>query len=340
MATKNYPEKIAFIIPGQGGQTEHMDSLANQVDFVAEAYEQTDREIENLYGSDKIIGRNISEWAEHGTEVELADTRVTQPLLVATAVGLINYIRKTRKIHPDSVAGQSLGGLSALYAVGSLEQEDTIKLGILRGQFSHEASLQNPGRMAALLNMPKEFWDNLDLGELELNGIVQAIKNSPDQILLSGYKEVLEDFVKTVQRQYAKFKGLSKAEKRHLPQAVMMKIGMGAHCFLMSHAEKALWESLKPIDLKEPTTRYLSSASGKYESDPRVIKIQTAEELTSEVDFWRVMRKLIKDRHTRIVEVGMGTKLTDEYKIQRQKRRLPASLVLESVLGDILPQAA
>ncbi len=246
-------EKVAFIIPGQGGQKSGMYNLANRVDYIAEAYEQTDEEIEKLYGAEGINGRNISEWAEHGTEDELADTRVTQPLLVATAVGLIDYITKTRRITADTVAGHSLGGLPALYAGGSLEKTDTLKLGIKRGQITYDTSLNHEGRMIALSNvthMTQEFLDSINLGEIF--GIVRAIRNSPDQVLLAGLKHIIEEKRDEWQRLLRAAKGMSKEEKRLLPQVAVMKIKGGFHSFLMSGAEKAFLTELQPIPLKPP----------------------------------------------------------------------------------------
>ncbi len=102
-----------FIAPGQGTLREGIYELAAQVPEVQEAYEIADEVIIEVHGPGKILGRNISEWAKHGTNSDfIENTVIAQPLIVATSTGLTKYLKKQRQ--GTTAYGHSIGELTAL----------------------------------------------------------------------------------------------------------------------------------------------------------------------------------------------------------------------------------
>ncbi len=60
-----------------------------------------------------------------GPESQLTRSEVVQPAIVALSCGYVDLLNETG-MHPDFVAGHSLGELSALYAARVLDLEQTL----------------------------------------------------------------------------------------------------------------------------------------------------------------------------------------------------------------------
>lgn len=332
------PGGIVFVAPGQGSLRPKLIELANQVPEVQETYDTADEIAIEIFGKKLIKGKNISEWATDGSEEELiTNTIVAQPLIVATSIGLIKYLKGQEQ--GTTAYGHSIGEIAALYAAGSLEEQDAIRLAMLRGVYSFEASQDQSGKMVALLNVPRDFLEKIKFGEAE--GVVISTKNSPDQLTISGYADKVNAIAAQVKESYQRVKGMSKEEKRQLPNAVVLKIAGGFHSFLMKPAQKAYQNTLATTPLSMPTEmNFFSNYSHDYEGSPDTIRHHLAEQLVHPVDFWRDIGKLIMDGHTRIVEVGPGTPLSPELKSQKDKANLPTGIEIISVEPDILKLAA
>ena len=120
---------IAFVYAGQGSQKVGMGR-----DFY-QAYP---------------VFRNIYDWAKvdfdlkgvsfEGPEDRLAQTRYTQPCLLAYAIGVTQLLRK-EGIYPQAAAGLSLGEYSALTAAGVLSPEEAMAAVSLRGRVMEEGQV-------------------------------------------------------------------------------------------------------------------------------------------------------------------------------------------------------
>ena len=97
---------IAYLFPGQGSQKPGMGH-----DF----WEGSAPAWAVFTEAAEVMGPDFLERIFHGTEVELRDTRVTQPALVAVELAIVAHLRLAG-FRPDCVAGHSVGELSALAA--------------------------------------------------------------------------------------------------------------------------------------------------------------------------------------------------------------------------------
>lgn len=330
---------VLFIAPGQGTLRPNLIELAQQVPEVMETYELADEISIEIFGADKKVeGRSISEWAAIGTDEEFAgNTIIAQPLIVATSIGLIKYLKKWES--PTTVYGHSLGELSALFAAGSLSDRDAIGLAMLRGLYSFEASADQSGKMAALFNVSHDLLAKLKFGEEE--GVVISTDNSPDQFTVSGYADKVTAMANQVKESVARVKGLSKEERRQLPNAVVLKVGSGFHSFMMRPAQKAYREALDGVELSVPNlANFFSNHSHDYEASPSKIKDHLVEQLISPVLFWKDINQLIEDGHRRILETGPSSVLSKELRAQQLKGNLLSLVEVLSVEKNFLAEAA
>lgn len=328
----------ALIAPGQGSQRPGLYKLTESIGELGETYELGDEISIELFGQSQIEGRSLSQLARDATQEELAvNTVITQPLIVATSIGLIKYLKKQESY--TTAYGHSLGELAALYAAGCISERDAIGLAMLRGVYSREASQQQPSGMAVLLNIPHEVKEKIKFGEEE--GVVIATDNNPDQFTIAGYKEKVDDIVSEVVETYQRVRGLSKEEKRLLPNALKMKIGGGFHSFIMRPAQKSFRKALDSTTITPPTEmNYFSNHSHNYEGRPDVIREHLESQLIHPVLFWHDIGCLIVDGHVRIVESGPGSILVSGLRQQQSKGRLPENVEFLAAESDILDIAA
>jgi [acyl-carrier-protein] S-malonyltransferase len=320
-SNENLPLSV-LISPGQGTHKDNMWELAERYPEVREAYEMADAAVLDVVGAGKLNGKNVSEWAKgDNTEAIALDTRIAQPLTVATSIGLNEVL--TQREHFVTAYGNSIGELAALVAAGSLNKEDAIKLSVIRGICSYEASQKSPGRMVVVKNASHEFLSKIKQGEK--HGIARAIHFSPDSITYAGTEEVIKNIYETLREGYKRAAhGLSKEERRKLPNAIMLGIPGAFHIFLMQAAQKEYNAAFKDISVTSPTNMlWFSGHSGEYEGDPAIIQKHLVEQLTHEVDLWTHMGKLMLLGHSRFVESGTAPHITNEYQMQQERGNLP-----------------
>ena len=107
----------AYVFPGQGAQFIGMGK--DLYDSSAKAKELFDQANEQL-------GFSITDIMFSGTDLELKQTKVTQPAIFLHSVILAKTIGNDFK--PNMVAGHSLGEFSALVANNCLDFSDALKL--------------------------------------------------------------------------------------------------------------------------------------------------------------------------------------------------------------------
>ena len=102
--------------------------------------------------ADAALGFAISKLCFEGPAEELQLTANTQPAILTVSVAAAAVLRE-KGVHPDFVAGHSLGEYSALVAAGALSLADAVRLVRKRGQYMQEAVPVGQGAMAAILGL-------------------------------------------------------------------------------------------------------------------------------------------------------------------------------------------
>ena len=167
--------KLAILFAGQGSQHPGMGK------DLYEAYPEF-REVFDLLPEEQ------KQIAFEGPEDALKETRNTQPVMLAFAVGVYNVL-KNRGIKPEMAAGLSLGEYSALTAAGVFDEKTAIDLITLRADAMAKASEGVDTVMSAVIGLGREaLADACEKASAE--GPVEiANYNCPGQIVISGSEQ-------------------------------------------------------------------------------------------------------------------------------------------------------
>lgn len=168
---------ITYLFPGQGAQKigmgkELFHSFPNQLKI-----------------ADKILGYSIKELCLNGPENKLSLTNYAQPALYV--VNALSYLKEIECMgdSPDFLAGHSLGEYNALLAAHAFDFETGLMLVKKRGELMAQA--QNGG-MAAIIGLNQQ-----KIEEVFQNNQIETIDvanfNTPEQIVISGKKEAVEN---------------------------------------------------------------------------------------------------------------------------------------------------
>ncbi len=182
--------KIALLFPGQGAQTLGMGSSFYQYPWVQELYQNAKR----------ILSYDIYQLCQTDEE-HLHQTLYAQNAILVTSLALYETFQRLTKFPIQAMCGFSLGEYSALAASGVFTYETTMELVSHRSRLMHEASINHPGQMAAVLGM-----NVADLAALcsEIGDISVANINSYDQLVVSGTIEAMEKLQELARQRGAK----------------------------------------------------------------------------------------------------------------------------------------
>ncbi len=279
--------KLAFLFPGQGSQYSGMGKL------LAESYPVAKRTFEE---ADEALGFALSELCFSGSEEELKKTENTQPALLTVSVAAFRVLAENG-IHPDIVAGHSLGEYSALVAAGSLAFADAVRLVRKRGQYMQQAVAAGAGAMAALLKLPEEKLDGV-LAEAAQGEVVTAANfNSPDQIVIAGHVKAVERAVELAKAAGAK-------------RAILLAVSAPFHCPLMRPAQDKLRVDLDATEFRDLAVPLVNNWQAAVITRGADARQGLFEQVPNPVHWTKSMRLLAAEGVNRFVEVGAGSVLT------------------------------
>ncbi len=206
------PQTTAFVFPGQGSQAVGMGKdLATQFPAAKQIFDE----------ADSILGFSLSKLMWDGPKEELDETINTQPALYIHSVAVWMTYTHLSTLKPATVAGHSLGELSALTASGALPFTDGLKLVRARGELMKRAGELNPGGMAAILGVDILTLDKVCAEARTTDEFVQvANDNCPGQVVISGHKPALE-------------RAMAGAKAAGAKRALPLAVSIAAHSPLM-----------------------------------------------------------------------------------------------------------
>ncbi|GMO34078.1 MAG: ACP S-malonyltransferase [Termitinemataceae bacterium] len=285
-------EKIAFLFPGQGVQSQGMGVDLLALRCAAELFEL----------SSGIMGRDMKKLLTDSDEEALKETSVAQP-----AITLVNLaaaaVLQSRGIAPFAAAGHSLGEYSALCTAGLISAETCFKLVKERGALMQcrigDRDRGEPPFMAAVLGIKSGAVEDVvkNFNDSQCSGggteIFIANYNSSKQTVVSGTALALQKA-----EQFFKAAGA----RRFLP----LKVAGPFHSPLMADAEKRFAAVLNDVEFAEPKIAFFSNVSGGLVKTAAQAKELLMRQITSSVHWTDEERAIASCGIQSAMEVGYG----------------------------------
>ena len=293
--------RIAFMFPGQASQYLNMGArlrqrspFAQQIWQKAETYfaERTGRSLEALVFPDVD--------AATPTELEtlraaLNDTAVTQIAVACASLALLGFLRELG-VRPDISLGHSLGEYCALYNAGVLELDDVLKLVIERGLAMAESSTEEGAMLSLQCTATAASNIIAELRRTEPGELVISNMNSPQQIILSGHKQLID-------------LAQNAAEKNGI-EARRLAVSSAFHSTLMHNASEHMRQTLAGYTYKRPRHLVVSPSTADFIPSQCDFVTLLAEQIMLPVNFVKALETVAAEQCDVYVELGPGAVLS------------------------------
>lgn len=273
----------AYIFPGQGSQFSGMGKDLYDSNAVSkEMFEQ----------ANDILGFRISDIMFSGSDEELKQTNVTQPVVFLHSVIAFKTLPDAK---PDMVAGHSLGEFSALVANGVLSFESALMLVSIRAQAMQRACEMNPSTMAAVLGLADDKVEEICESVMTETGevVVAANYNCPGQLVISGSVKGIEVACERMKEGGAR-------------RALVLPVGGAFHSPLMMPAKEELAAAIDATHFNVPSCPVYQNVVARAITDPAAIKRNLIDQLTGAVRWTQSVEAMIADGATHFTEAGPG----------------------------------
>ena len=308
--------KTAVIFPGQGSQYPGMGrELAQNFAVARKVFD----------AADAALGFAISKLCFEGPAAELQLTANTQPAILTVSVAAAAVLRE-EGVHPDFVAGHSLGEYSALVAAGALSLADAVQLVHKRGQYMQEAVPVGQGAMAVILGLDGAPLEEICREAAQGEVVSPANLNCPGQVVIAGSAAAVA-------------RAAEMARGRGAKRALMLNVSAPFHCALMKPAQDRLSVDLDATHLEDPQVPLVDNVNAQVVTSASAIREALKHQVTSPVRWEESIRRLRAEGVELFVEVGPGKVLSG---LVRQIDRAAACLRVEdsATLSEILARMA
>ena len=292
--------RYSYVFPGQGSQSVGMGKdLFDASRAARDVFEETDDS----------LGVHLSNLIFNGPADELQDTINSQPAIMAVSIACWRAWAEflgNRTPAPAAVAGHSLGEYTSLVVAGVISYADGLKLVRERGRLMHQASLDRPGSMAAVLGLAEDVLEHI----CAETGVELANINSDDQIVISGEK-------------IAVARAMDLATARGARKTVPLSVSGAFHSSLMGQAQEGLTEAVQSVEFHDPLVPIIANVSGEPLMTGEQIRTELISGLCHCVQWRNSVRFMVDSGVSQFVEFGPSRVLSAL--IKRIERGVQAS---------------
>jgi len=269
----------AYLFPGQGTQFPGMGKGLFEKNKLAQEYFKR--------GND-ILGYSITDVMFEGSAEDLKQTKFAQPAIFLHSFILAKTLGKD--FNPDMVAGHSLGEISALAAIGSLDFESALKLISKRASAMQKVcEVENTG-MAVVVGLYDVIVENICD---QIDGVVvPANYNALKQVVISGEMKALEE-----------------ACEKLRPGAlavINLPVSGAFHSPLMEPIVEEFRVAIEATKFKTPSCPIYQNVKGRPTVNIELIKKNLIDQLTHPVMWRHTILHMIEDGATEFTEIGPG----------------------------------
>jgi [acyl-carrier-protein] S-malonyltransferase len=280
---------LVLVAPGQGAQTPGF--LAPWLELPGAA--------ERLAGFSAAAGLDLAHFGTEADADTIRDTKIAQPLLVAAGLLSAAALDSELGVVPDTVAGHSVGEITAATLAGVLDPIDAMTFVAARGRAMAAAAAVTETGMAAVLGGEPDAV----VAHLTGLGLTAANINGAGQIVAAGTKEQLAALAE---------------DKPEKAKVVALKVAGAFHTEHMAPAVAALDALAPSLAVSDPKLPYVSNADGQVVGTGVGIVRRLVAQVSNPVR-WDLCMETFKERGvTAIIEVSPGGTL-----VGLAKRALP-----------------
>ncbi|TVS13242.1 MAG: [acyl-carrier-protein] S-malonyltransferase [Wenzhouxiangella sp.] len=281
-------KELAFVFPGQGSQSQAM--LAE----LGAAHRQV---IATFEEASDVVGHDLWRLSREGSPEALAQTEITQPLMLAAGVAVWRVWTQLSEQRPAVMAGHSLGEYSALVAANALGYVDAVRLVAERARLMQQAVPAGAGAMAAILGLDDETVEAICREVAEKQVVSAANHNSPGQLVIAGEAAAVERAMQAC---------LDAGARR----AMKLPVSVPSHCALMRPAAQEFAALLDDVALAAPSVPVLHNVDVCARNDVDAIRRALVEQLSAPVRWTATVREMVGMGANMLAECGPGRVLS------------------------------
>lgn len=273
---------IALLTPGQGAQTPGM----------LQPWLALPGAEEQIAAFSAAAGLDLRRLGTTADADEITDTRVTQPLVVATT--LLAYAGLAARVELPAgliAVGHSVGELAAAAVSGAMDPVDAVELAAIRGAEMAAACALEPTGMAAVLGGEQEQV----LARLAELGLDPANRNGAGQIVAAGPLAALDEL-----------------EQQPPAGARVRRLAVAGafHTRFMAAARQAMAERAETIKVTDPRHTMLSNADGRPVDGGDEVRRRLVDQVTAPVRWDACMATMAERGVTATIELPPAGALT------------------------------
>ncbi|HLP01503.1 MAG TPA: ACP S-malonyltransferase [Opitutaceae bacterium] len=256
---------LALIFSGQGAQKVGMGkSLADNSATAARIYSR----------ANEVLGWDLAKMCFEGPDELLVPTRVCQPALFVHGYTLYSLLQEQGRLgNLSTVAGLSLGEVTALTVAGVFDFDTGLRVVAERGRLMQVACEATRGGMASIIGE-----ELAKINELCLEFDIEVANlNCPGQVVVSGEKTKVDACV-------------TAAKERGMKKVIPLNVAGAYHSRLMEPARAEFAKFLQTVQFNAPKLKVLTNVTGKQVSNPDEIREMLIKQVVSSVRWEDCMR--------------------------------------------------
>lgn len=279
---------LAFVFPGQGSQ---------KIGMLSELAEKYQTITDTFAEASEVLGYDLWDMVQHGTQEDITLTERTQPLLLTASVAVWRIWQQKKGVQPALMAGHSLGEWSALVCAGVIGFKDAVRLVRNRGAYMQDAVPKGKGAMAAIIGLDDEAIKSICADACQGEEVAAVNFNSPGQVVIAGNTGAVDRAIDGCKEAGA---------KRALP----LPVSAPFHTNLMQPAADRLAAEIMATEFSAPQTLIVHNVHAQTESDPEKIKQLMIDQICSPVLWVDCVNTLAANGIDTVVECGAGKVLS------------------------------